>query len=286
MYGRHPYAQSGLGTEETVASLTREDLLTFHQQHFRPDNLVVSLSGRIGLEDAIALIEKIFGDWQAPPSPLPSLQLPEVIAQPISSATSQDTQQSIVMLGYLAPSVVDSLATAAQQQLGQNNSDYAALKLMNTYLGNGLSSRLFVELREKRGLAYEVSAFYTTRLDKAQFVAYMGTAPENTEIALNGLRAEIDRLTTLPLSLDELQAAKNKMLGQYALGKQTNAQIAQTYGWYETLGLGIDFDRVFQTQISNTTSEQVQQAAQKYLTQPYVSLVGPAGAVEELAAHF
>jgi predicted Zn-dependent peptidase len=286
MYGRHPYAQSGLGTEETVASLTREDLLTFHQQHFRPDNLVVSLSGRIGLENAIALIEKIFGDWQAPPSPLPSLQLPEVIAQPICSATSQDTQQSIVMLGYLAPSVVDSLATAAQQQLGENNSDYAALKLMNTYLGNGLSSRLFVELREKRGLAYEVSAFYTTRLDKAQFVAYMGTAPENTEIALDGLRAEVDRLTTLPLSLDELQAAKNKMLGQYALGKQTNAQIAQTYGWYETLGLGIDFDRVFQTQISNTTSEQVQQAAQKYLTQPYVSLVGPAGAVEELAAHF
>ena len=117
-------------------------------------------------------------------------------------------------------------------------------------------------------------------------MAYMGTAPENTEIALNGLQAEIDRLTTHPLSLDELQAAKNKMLGQYALGKQTNAQIAQTYGWYETLGLGIDFDRVFQTQISNTTSEQVQQAAQTYLTQPYVSLVGPASAVEELAAYF
>lgn len=286
MYGHHPYALSGLGTEATVANLTREDLLDFHHTHFRPDNLVISLSGRIQLDSAIALIEKAFGDWEIPDAPRPVLQVPEITSQPICQSISQETQQSIVMLGYLTPSVVDGLNTAISSGETGSNSDYATLKLINTYLGNGLSSRLFVELREKRGLAYEVSAFYTTRLDKAQFVAYMGTAPENTQIALDNLYTELTRLSETPLTEEEVQAAKNKILGQYALGKQTNAQIAQTYGWYETLGLGVDFDRVFQAQVAATTSELIQCVAQKYLLQPYVSLVGPASAVEELANLF
>ncbi|MGA7933046.1 MAG: insulinase family protein, partial [Kovacikia sp.] len=160
--------------------------------------------------------------------------------------------------------------------------DYAALKLLNNYLGNGLSSRLFVELREKRGLAYEVSAFYPTRLDPAQFVVYMGTAPENTAIALKGLQVEVDRLRTNALIPEELQSAKNKILGQYALGKQTNSQIAQIFGWYETLGLGIEFDVRFQEQIAAVTLEAAQESALKYLTEPYVSLVGPETALKEI----
>lgn len=274
MYGEHPYALSGLGTEQTVAELTQADLLAYHRTHFRPDNVIISLSGRIDSETAIALVNQVLGDWQAPDMPLPVLATRGVQTAPLRQAIAQDTQQSIVMLGYLAPPVRDEASTLR---------DYSVLKLLNTYLGNGLSSRLFVELREKRGLAYEVSAFYTTRLDPAQFVAYMGTAPENTAIALDGLQTEIDRLRVTPLTGEELQAAKNKLLGQYALGKQTNAQIAQTFGWYETLGIGIDFDNLFQQQVTETTAEAVQDVAQRYLTVPYVSLVGPAGAVDKLA---
>jgi predicted Zn-dependent peptidase len=273
MYREHPYALSGLGTEWSVSQLSREDLLRYHQTHFRPDNLVISLSGRIQPETAIALIEQVFGDWQAPTHPLPTLHLPPVNSQPMRKAIAQDTQQSIVMLGYLSPAI---------DPCGVELQDYAALKLLNSYLGNGLSSRLFVELREKRGLAYEVSAFYPTRLQPAQFVVYMGTAPENTAIALDGLQTEIDRLGVIPLMPEELQAAKNKILGQYALGKQTNAQIAQTFGWYEVLGLGIGFDTHFQEQIAAITSEVAQEVAQKYLIHPYVSLVGPGEMVTKL----
>jgi predicted Zn-dependent peptidase len=172
------------------------------------------------------------------------------------------------MLGYLASSVQDT--------------DYAALKLLNTYLGNGLSSRLFVELREKRGLAYDVSAFYPTRQSASTFVVYMGTAPENTATALDGLRTEVERLCSDPLSIDELQTAKNKLLGQYALGKQTNAQLAQVYGWYEALGLGIEFDIQFQKELSSVTPEMAQSAATRYFIEPYVSLVGPAEAINWL----
>lgn len=272
MFQNHPYAMSSLGTEETASHLSREDLLEYHKTFFRPDNLIVSVAGRIAPERAIALLEQYFGDWQVSQGeqgiePLPSLDLPKVTAQPERVVTVQDTQQAIVMLGYLAIPV--------------NSPEHIALRLLNTYLGNGLSSRLFVELREKRGLAYEVSAFYPTRLDQSQFVVYMGTAPDNVAIALEGLQQEVDRLRSVLLTADEMQAAKNKLLGQYALGKQTNGQIAQIFGLYETLGLGIKFDEQFQEYVAGVTAEGAREAAQACFTEPYVSLVGPAIAVEQ-----
>jgi zinc protease len=268
MYQNHPYSQSGLGDETTMNNLTRDDLVQYHQTYFRPDNVVISIAGRIKSGDAIALIQKVFGDWQSPINqPIPSLDFPQVENAPYATSIFQQTQQSILMLGYLVPAV--------------DSPDYAALKLLSTYLGNGLSSRLFVELREKRGLAYEVSAFYPTRLFTASFIVYMGTAPENTRIALDGLKNEVDLLSSAHLLDDSIQAAKNKILGQYALGKQTNSQIAQIYGWYETLGLGIDFDDRFQEMVTAVDAEQAYKVATKYLLTPYVSIVGQEAAVRK-----
>ncbi len=266
IYGDHPYAYSTLGTEETVAQLTKADLETFHQTYFRPDHLIISIAGRITLDEATERVEQVFGDWLAPQVPAAIRDLPIVAFNPHNRIKSQETQQSVMMLGYLADSV--------------NSPDYAALKLLNTYLGNGLSSRLFVQLREKRGLAYDVSCFYPTRLDQSQFVVYMGTAPENTAIAVEGLQSEVERLTQTPLSADELQVAKNKLLGQYALGKQTNAQLAQIYGWYETIGLGLEFDGQFQAAVEQVTPEQCLTVAQRHFTTPYLSLLGPEAVVQ------
>lgn len=269
VYQDHPYALSILGTEATMAQLSRADLVGYHQTYFRPDNIVISIAGRITPEEAVSQVERVFGDWQVPETPLMSQLLPLLVSQPCQVTTAQETQQSIIMLGYLASAV--------------HEPDYAALKLLNTYLGNGLSSRLFVELREKRGLAYDVSAFYPTRQSVSNFVVYMGTAPENTETAIEGLRTEVERLCSTPLSLDELQTAKNKLLGQYALGKQTNAQLAQVYGWYETLGLGLEFDTQFQQSVEQVTPEMAQAVAKRYFIEPYASLVGPAEALNRVS---
>lgn len=265
MYQQHPYSRSVLGTETTVSSITRTDLAEFHQAHFRPDNMVISIAGRITSEAAQELATKVFGDWQAPEESRHILDLPAISVLPKSCLKPLNTQQSIVMLGYMGPSV--------------SAPGYTALKLLSTYLGNGLSSRLFVEMREKRGLAYEVSAIYSTRLFPASFIVYMGTAPENTSIALNGLRQEVERLCNTELSAEEVQTAKNKILGQYALGKQTNAQIAQIYGWYEILGLGIEFDHEFPELINKVSPKLAMTAANSYLQEPYVSLVGQEEAI-------
>ncbi|MGD1851895.1 MAG: M16 family metallopeptidase [Cyanophyceae cyanobacterium] len=274
-YGdRHPYGRSTLGTEDSLASLTSEDLHAFHRAFFRPDNTVVSVSGCLPAEDAIARIESVLGDWTAPQGEISSPVLPAIATTPHPTMVSQETQQSIIILGYL------TAALEADNKDSKHLRDYGALKLASTYLGNGLSSRLFVELREKRGLAYDVSAFYPTRLERSMFGAYIGTAPDNTAIALDGLRAEVDRLTAEPLAEESLQVSKNKLLGQYALGKQTNSQLAQLYGWYDVLGLGVGFDQEFQQLISEITIDDVQRVAQTYLAAPYVSLVGPAEAVE------
>jgi zinc protease len=264
IYGDHPYGFSSLGTEVTVDEITQADLFDYHRTHFRPDQMVISIAGCITPDRAVELVERIFGDWE--PHDQVTAKIFEIPAfQPKRILAEQDTQQAIVMLGYRAPSV--------------NSKDYGALKLITTYLGNGLSSRLFVELREKRGLAYEVSAFYPTRLEVSQFVTYMGTAPHNADIALKGLRAECDRLVNQPLDFDELGIAKSKLLGQYALGKQTNGQIAQVYGWYEVLGLGLAFDQDFVSLIESVTMTGIQQAAQTYLVEPAISIVGSADAL-------
>lgn len=263
MYPLHPYGISVLGTEASVSNLTRQDLQQFHQTYFRPDNLIISLSGRITKEQGVNLISEVFSDWQNPDQPCPHPQLVSPISNPSQSEIIQDTQQSIVMLGYLGTKV--------------KNKDYPILKLLSTYLGNGLSSRLFVELREKRGLAYDVSAFFPTRLETAPFITYMGTAPTNTDIAIEGLSTEVERIAKETLTDEELQGAKNKLLGQYALGKQTNGEIAQTFGWYETLGLGVEFDQTFQAAIPPITPAMAQEVASKYLSQPYISIVKPEG---------
>lgn len=269
LYGNHAYGESGMGTEATVAEITRDDLWTYYSDTFRPDQMVVSIAGRIHPDEAIAQVEEAFGDWSSAPldgdRPFRQNSVDETL-QPQSRIDAQDTMQAIVMLGYPAASV--------------HSPDYMALKLLSTHLGNGLSSRLFVELREKRGLAYDVSAIYPTRVDQSHFIVYMGTAPVNAETAINGLQAELDRVCTQALTAGELQIAKNKLLGQYALGKQTNAQMAQLYGWYEVLGLGLTFDQFFQDTIATITSDEILKvASQHFDSPPYVSLVGPHDAV-------
>ena len=251
IYGQHPYGFSILGTEEAVNSFTVEDLYHLHQQHFRPDNLVISLAGKIKFAQAIDIVTEVFGDWPVPSQPPQEQDDYDLSSQADYRVLEQSNQQSIIMMGYLAPEI--------------KHPDYPIFKLLTTYLGNGLSSRLFVELREKRGLAYDVSAFYPTRLDKSQFVTYIGTAPTNLEIAKEGLTNEIYRLQEKLLTEEELQVAKNKLVGQYALGKQTNAELAQLYGWYETLGLGINYDQIFPEQIMNITTDDIYRVANEYL---------------------
>lgn len=270
LYGdRHPYSRSTLGTPESLAAIARADLVDYHRTVLLPDRLTIAIAGKIDPAVACALAIEHFGDWSAAPTSAPSVttDLPKRDRVTLCE-TPQDTQQAIVMLGFRAAST--------------QSPDYAPLKLLSTYLGNGSSSRLFVELRDKLGLAYEVTSLYATRRYDAPFLAYLGTTPDNAGIALDKLRHEIDRLGSTPLSAAEVESAQRKMLGQYALGKQTNGQLAQTLGWYESLGVGAEFDATYPEAIANITAERLQTVAQTYLLYPAISIVGPKTALDGL----
>jgi zinc protease len=268
MYREHPYGQPSLGSLESVASFSQSDLHQFHGRYFRPEQTIISIAGNISVSNALDLVTDLFLPWQTTSIAPIALSTDAVATQSTCCDAIQENQQSIVMLGYSAPAVQDA--------------DHAPLKLLHTYLCGGLSSRLFTELREKRGLAYEVSGYYPTRLDPSYFAVYMGTAAENTAIAQDLLQAEIQRLSEQPLSEAELNAAKSKFLGQYALGKQTNHQIAHTFGWYECLNLGIDYDRHFPELIQAVTPESAHRAAHHYFGKPFVSRVGPSSALNPI----
>ncbi len=182
---------------------------------------------------------------------MPTLEvvLPVLREQAQRQFLAKDTQQSIVMLGHPTVSV--------------KNPDYFVLRAIDAYLGTGLSSRLFVELREKRGLAYEVSSIFSTKRDRAIFAVYMGTANEKVVTAINGLQGEMARLCLTRLSNEELSDTQSKLLGKYALSKQTNGQLSYLYGWYESLGLGWEFDQKFVQEIEKITTQRVEEVALK-----------------------
>lgn len=262
LYGQHPYGFPSSGSIESVTSLQRSDLQGFHDTYFRPDNLVISIAGRIEAEEALSLVEQAFGDWEIPSVPLTIPDFVPANPDPQPLYLPKNSHQSIVILGYLTTAIEDPA--------------YIPLKLLSSYLGNGMSSRLFTELREKQALAYEVSALFPTRLHPALFSVYLGTAPQNQSLALESLQGEVDRLREVALEEGELQTAKSKLLGQYALGKQTNAQLAQLFGWYEILGLGVEFDQRFSAQIQALTPADLQAVSIQYLHTPCSSIVGPA----------
>jgi zinc protease len=261
IYQDHPYAQALLGTTDSVASITRDELLSFHQTYFRPDLITISIAGNVNLADTEKLVDEIFVDWLMPAVPAPQIIPGLVSNRPQQQTLAKPTKQSIVMLGHLSVSATDP--------------DYFALRAIDSYLGSGLSSRLFVELREKRGLAYEVASVFSTKIDRSIFAVYMGTANEKVSMAINGLQGEMARLCVAKLSEEELADTKTKLLGKYALSKQTNGQLAYIYGWYESLGLGWDFDRTLSRSIDALTTDKIEEVAVKYFDRPYhLSVVG------------
>ena len=114
LYPGHPYGLSQAQTERCMAAFTQGDLQAAHCQYFRPDNIVISLAGRLSPAVAVNLIEKFFGDWQRPDEPLPAVSLPEVAVAAQRIVTAQETNQAFIVLGHLAGAVSDP--------------DYAALK--------------------------------------------------------------------------------------------------------------------------------------------------------------
>jgi zinc protease len=266
LYPGHPYALPAAGRRPSVEKLTREELLAHYRAIYQPNRLVLSVSGRVPAQRVIGAATKLFGTLGAPPGD-PSVSAPFIAPAPAVNAPGgrrvldRPAQQAQILVGFAGPSVTDG--------------DYAAVKVLGAVLGGGMSGRLFVELRDKLGLAYSLGVVNPSRAGPALIVGYMGTAPASVEPAEAGMVRELDRIRGTPPTPEELARAKAYLQGQLAMDRRTNARQAWYSGFFELMGAGHDFPDRYAQALARVTVAEVQAAAQRYLERPTIVVLRP-----------
>ena len=153
----------------------------------------------------------------------------------------------------------------------------AKISVLNNILGSsGLSSRLFVNLRDKQGLAYTVRSQYETLAHSAIFNMYIGTAPINIQKSLNGFKEELQKLANIPVSDEELQGAKENIQGRLKYFTQNNSQINAVQGYNFVMGLGLEYNERFMKEIREVNKNDVQEVAKMLLSMPkLITIIAP-----------
>jgi zinc protease len=260
-YGAHPYAWPALGRPESVMRISREALVAQYRTIYRPDRMVLAVSGNVPRAAVVAAAERLF---RRLPSAAGVPAVPSVDATPRGEprVVERDARQAQVVVGFLAPPVA--------------HTDYAAGRVLAVVLGGGMSSRLFTELRDRRGLAYSVGVVPTARTGPALFVSYLGTAPANADAALAGMLAEVDRIRAQAIDAQELARARAYLLGTLAMDRRTSARLAWHLAFYELIGAGWDWPQRFMRDVEAVTVADVTRVAQRYLVRPTVVVLRPA----------
>ena len=149
--------------------------------------------------------------------------------------------------------------------------------LLNVILGaSGLSSRLFLELREKKGLAYTVRTAYETHKKSAVFSIYIGTEPSNIQTSIEGFKEEIEKIKTIPVSEDELKNAVNNLIGKQDFITETNSQQANIMAYYSIMGKPYGYQKEVREALHRVTPQDLQRVANEYFTDDYIlSVIRP-----------
>jgi predicted Zn-dependent peptidase len=261
MWPGHPLGRDIIGTTESISRTSRDDLVDYVSRHYATRNLVVGISGGIDPGRAAEMVENHMalpdaanaGLAQDPPAPLskPNLEL-----------FSKDTEQAHICLGSRAVSYLDD--------------DRHTLDLINTILGEGMSSRLFLEIREKRGLAYDVHSFTSKQADAGYFAVYLGVDPTKAPVAVEAVVAELHRIVEQTVSDAELTKAREFTKGRLQLGLESTNSIASWLCQQELLmGRIRTVDEVVQI-LNSITPADIRRVAQRVLDAPLqMAVIGP-----------
>jgi len=260
LYGSHPYGLSVLGLKGVVERLERGALLEHYHRHYRGDRMVLAVSGQV---TASAVLDELSGLFAAPPGGTGEAESAVSPPAPEYSRRVLDrpAAQAQLLFGYLTPPL--------------SHPDYPAVKVLSALLGGGMAGRLFVELRDKQGLAYVVGALYPSRRDPGFFVVHMGTAPENLARAEEGIGKEVERIRRDRAAAEEVARAKAYLLGTLAMDRRTNAREAWYLAFFEIEGVGHEFLNRYVARVEAVTAGEVQRVARRYLTHPTIVVLRP-----------
>ena len=218
LFPEHPLGREVLGSEESITGMARDEIAAYHAGHYRPSNIVFAAAGNLTHDRLMTLVSTRFPDDSAlrPPRPRPESAVPQPVA-----VNTRDTEQAHVVVGVRALSALDP--------------DRYALTILNQVLGGGMSSRLFQEIRESRGLAYSVYSYQASFDDAGYLAIYAGTAPERLRETLGVINDEVARLCADGLSDIELAAAKGHLTGSLAMSLETSASRMRRLGRAESV---------------------------------------------------
>ena len=261
MWPGHPLGRDIIGTIESVSSTTRDDLVSYVSEHYRLPNLVIGLAGAIDQEQSSRVVEQRLL--------LPSasngsdyVPAPPALERPAALLLRKDTEQAHICLGARALSYVDP--------------DRYALDLLNTVLGEGMSSRLFLEIREKRGLAYDVHSYSSKHSDGGYFAVYVGVDPKKAEEAVHAVLDELQKVVDHPVPEEELTKAFEFTKGRLRLGLESTNSLASWLCQQELLMHEVKTVDEVIALYQAVTAEDLQRLARQVMRQPLqLAVIGP-----------
>ena len=250
-FGDHPLARPILGTQEQIASVSREALIAFRQKHYRPDNTVLAIAGQFDLEAFKAMAERDLGAWQA----TGHTEEPEAVdgCDGRLLCRKKDIEQVHICLAY--PGVA------------QDDDDLYPLSVLNNLFGGGMSSRLFQHIREEMGAAYSVYSYPSSYANCGTMTIYAGTSPELAQPVIDALHDEIAKLLDGGITDEEFTMAKDQLKVSYVLGLESSSSRMSSIGRSKLLrGRAIDPQDVVR-KIEAVTRADVERVIKRIFTQ-------------------
>ncbi len=245
-FGDHPYATSLDGTLESVEGLTRDDLVAAHSRVLAKDRIVIGAVGDITAEELGAVLDALLGD------------LPETGA-PQPTDVAVDLPGGVTIVPFETP---QSVALFGHSGIKRDDPDFFAAFVMNQILGGGnFSSRLMVEVREKRGLTYGVYSYLASKDHAELMVGRVASANDRVAEAISVIKAEWERLATEGVTEQELEDAQTYLTGAYPLRFDGNTNIAEILAGMQLSDLPIDYINTRNDKVDAVTLEDVKRVA-------------------------
>ncbi|WP_030753986.1 pitrilysin family protein [Streptomyces griseus] len=267
MFGDTPLGRPVLGTVDTINALTRGQIARFYKKHYDPTHLVVAAAGNVDHATVVRQVRRAFEKAGA---------LTRADAVPIAPREGRRTLRTAGRVELLGRKTEQAHVVLGMPGLARTDDRRWALGVLNTALGGGMSSRLFQEVREKRGLAYSVYSYTSGFADCGLFGVYAGCRPSQIHDVLGICRAELDKVAAEGLTDEEIARAVGQLSGSTVLGLEDTGAIMNRIGKSELCwGSQMSVDDML-ARIAAVTPDEVREVAREVLTRrPSLSVIGP-----------